>query len=180
MELLGAGVSRTACAHQRAREEGGSIERMVRNIDVKHANSGDDRGVCACSSMFVHHRCCASVFIFVSECVKQYSGRVNTRFCSSSCFSVLHAGSQYIVAGSEDGAILWWTVNDSSVVHTMRDTKPKPPASSQTPPAGASTTPSSSVAVICVDAHPTLKIVASATMEYPYSIVLWKHHAKKR
>jgi len=108
-------------------------------------------------------------------CVKTYhapSSFVNSRFCVGAHFSTGGNGRQYIVSGSEDGAVVLWEVVSTEVVARLV----LPSTAAVTGAAGAGKGASSAPSpVLCVAVHPTLPVLAAANMEQPFVPTLWAH-----
>ena len=92
---------------------------------------------------------------------------VNTSLCIGASFITLHS-RQLIVAGSEDGSIVLWDVIKQARV----DTWVPPRAAEKGVGADAQTKRGP---VLCVTGHPTLPILASASMDAPFGVTLWAH-----
>ncbi|KAK9447579.1 WD40-repeat-containing domain protein [Limtongia smithiae] len=76
------------------------------------------------------------------KCVKTYLGHKNEKFICSSTFSTARA--VLVASGSEDGQIFFWDVQTKDIVQVLDG---------------------HSDVVLCVDAHPTEAILASAGMD---------------
>ncbi|KAH9082026.1 WD40 repeat-like protein [Lactarius deliciosus] len=85
-----------------------------------------------------------------SRCVKTYTGHTNATYSLVAAFST--AGGQYIVSGSEDARIYIWDLQSRRVVQTLEGHKD---------------------VILAIDAHPTRKLIASASMEKDLTIRLW-------
>ena len=114
-------------------------------------------------------------FFLLSRCVKEYIGHLNTKYCIPSCFSTLHSPAQFVITGSEDGRILFWSVSNSQPFCTLTQGQTNKPIPSTQAGQQNATPLKKAAPVLCIAAHPQLPIVVSAAMEAPYAIVVWKH-----
>lgn len=93
---------------------------------------------------------------------KTYTGHANTKFCSVMAFATSLGKRPCIAAGSEDGSIFLWDVNSRDVVQRI------PGRAGAEAPGDGHCAP-----VLCVAAHPSAPMLASAAHEPDCSVKLW-------
>jgi COMPASS component SWD3 len=92
------------------------------------------------------------------KCVKSYSGHVNRKYCIAPNFVSIRTddersgGDMHVISGSEDGRVLIWNLNSRTIVLDEKIYE-KP--------------------VIAVAAHPSRRLIATASMEPELSIKLF-------
>jgi COMPASS component SWD3 len=84
--------------------------------------------------------------------VKTYAGHVNNRLCAAAVFAATRGPRPLVAAGSEDGRLCLWDVQTRALVAQLEG---------------------HGEAVLAVDAHPSLCVLASGGGEADRSIKLW-------
>ena len=87
------------------------------------------------------------------KCSKTYSGgHINNRFCVFSAFSFANPNRQSIVSGSEDGKVYIYDLQSRKIQQTLEG---------------------HSDAVLAVDAHKSLELIASGGMSNDNKVKFW-------
>ncbi|KAF9270396.1 WD40 repeat-containing protein [Marasmius fiardii PR-910] len=87
-----------------------------------------------------------------SRCVKTYTGHTNRVYCLCACFSGSKTSTKYIVSGSEDNKAYIWNLQTRKIFQVLEGHRD---------------------VVLAVATHPTIEIIATASMEKDPSIRLW-------
>ncbi|KAF5838918.1 WD40 protein [Dunaliella salina] len=118
------------------------------------------------------------------QAVRFYQGHINKQFCAFSAFSGPKGAPQpiskakvegglpatWVVTGSEDGSIHVYGLNSEQALQVI-DTKAGTCSNTE----GAAKDDNNETVVLCVDAHPTLPILASCGHGQDGSVKLWEH-----
>uniref|UniRef100_A0A383VEF5 WDR5-like beta-propeller domain-containing protein n=1 Tax=Tetradesmus obliquus TaxID=3088 RepID=A0A383VEF5_TETOB len=99
---------------------------------------------------------------------KTYSGHKNSKYCSMATFVTTLGPRPCIAAGSEDGSIHFWDVNSRKLVQQL------PGRSSSEEPGDGHC-----AAVLCIAAHPSRPVVASAGHDPDCTVKIWAAEASK-
>jgi COMPASS component SWD3 len=86
------------------------------------------------------------------KCSKTYSGHTNKRFCVFLAFSVANPNRQSVVSGSEDGKVYIYDLQSREIQQTLEG---------------------HSDAVLAVDAHKSLELIASGGMSSDNTVRFW-------
>lgn len=102
------------------------------------------------------------------EVARVYRGHTNKLYCSSNTFFMTLPKQQAVASGSEDGSIYLWDLNSKQVLQHIPPSK-----------GGDTPGPGHSGAVLCVAAHPTRPLLASAGRDPDNTVKLWSAEGGK-